>query len=84
MDTVIVVIKCLKDVLVVIISIINVFEFYWNNKVCLQYGKAISLSVLQEATSDKVWGLVNVLKIPSNWGVLALTADLMDMNLSEL
>ena len=33
--------------------------------VCLQYGKAISLSVLQEATSDKVWGLVNILKISS-------------------
>ena len=66
MDTVIVGIKCLKDVLVVIISIINVFEFYLNNKVCLQYGKVISLSVLQEATSDKFWGLVNILKIPSN------------------
>ena len=52
--------------------------------VCLQYGKAISLSVLQEATSDKVWGLVNILKISSKWGVRVLTADLMDMNLSKL
>ena len=43
MDTVIVGIKCLKDVLVVIISRVNVSEFYLNNKVCLQYGKAISL-----------------------------------------
>ena len=66
MDAIIVGVKCLKDVLVVIISVINVFEFYWSNKVCLQYGIAIPASVLQEATFDKVWGLVNILKTPSN------------------
>lgn len=65
MDAIIVSVKCLKDVLV-IISVINVFEFYWSNKVCSQYGIAIAASVLQEATSDKVWGLVNILTTPSN------------------
>lgn len=65
MDAIIVGVKCLKDVLV-IISVINVFEFYWSNKVCLQYGIAIPASVPQEATSDKVWGLVNILKTSSN------------------
>lgn len=65
MDAIIVGVKCLKDVLV-IISVINVFEFYWSNKVCLQYGIAIAASVPQEATSDKVWGLVNILTTPSN------------------
>ena len=56
MDRVIVGVKCFKDVLVVIVSIIDIFVFYSYNKVYLHYRKDILPSVLLEATSDKVVG----------------------------
>ena len=49
-------------------------NFTWIIK-CVYNMEKLYLSVLQEATSDKFWGLVNILKIPSNWGVLALTTN---------
>lgn len=56
MDAIIVGSKCFKGVFVVIISMINIFEFYWYKKVNSQYGKVAPFSVLLEATSDKVLG----------------------------